>query len=34
MWRSERAASSLDSQDSDVQAELDDWDRTVGDGID
>jgi predicted DNA-binding ribbon-helix-helix protein len=34
MWRSEREASSLDMQDSEVQAEVDDWDRTVGDGID
>lgn len=34
MWRSEREASSLDDQDPDVQAELVDWDRTVGDGID
>jgi len=34
MWRSEREASNLDIQDSEVQAELDDWDRTVGDGID
>lgn len=34
MWRSEREASSLDMQDADVQAELDDWDRTVGDGVD
>lgn len=34
MWRSEREASNRDIQDSDVRAEVRDWDRAVGDGID
>lgn len=33
MWRSEREASNLDRQDPEVQAELDNWESTVGDGI-
>ncbi|MBN9608316.1 MAG: antitoxin [Actinobacteria bacterium 69-20] len=33
MWRSEREASNLDLEDPDVQAELDDWESTVGDSI-
>ncbi len=34
MWRSEQEATSRDMQNVDVQAELDDWDRIAGDGID
>lgn len=33
MWRSEREASSRDVQDPDVQAELQEWESTVGDGF-
>jgi post-segregation antitoxin (ccd killing protein) len=33
MWRSEREASNLDLENPDVQAELDDWESTVGDSI-
>ncbi len=34
IWRSEREASRIDSQDPDAQSEIRDWESTLEDGLD
>lgn len=34
IWRSEREASRIDSQDPDAQSEIRDWEATLEDGLD